>query len=298
VIGGVMSDLLQGWGCSNEMCESIPVILLSVGLFVAPLCLYRHFGHLTVLAIFSIAAIWTVLFLVLIAGSFYQVPTENHLTVFNPKGMLSSLGSMILALSICTGNFQAFVSTEPKSQNNHDWQQVTAGAIVFGSTMCLGMGTAGYLYFREDTDGVIINNFTAPGFDFFKVMIVCHLICYIPAAFVIMRYSVVKLFMNKVSEDLPPGMHITISLGLVTLITAIVVMLQALGLSSGEAFSLVLDLTGGVAGSLTSFILPAAIYVQLKPNDGSFKYNEARTIFYFGIVTMFTILGVTIHGVV
>ena len=298
VVGGVMSDLLQGWGCGNEICEPIPVILISVGLFVAPICLYRHFGHLTVLAIFSIVAIWTVLFLVIIGGSFYQVPTDNNLTLFNPQGMLSSLGSMILALSLCTGNFQAFVSTEKKSQNINDWSHVTASAISLGSIMCLGMGISGYLYFRQDTDGVIINNFTAPEFDFFKVMIVCHLICYIPAAFVIMRYSVVKLVLNQISEDLPPMMHTGISLGLVALITGVVVMLQALGLSSGEAFSLVLDLTGGVAGSLTSFILPAAIYVQLMPDNGSWRYKEAKCIFYIGIILMITILFVTIHGVV
>lgn len=253
VVGGVLSDLFHAWGCNSQICDPIPIILFSVAVFVAPLCLYRHFGHLTILAIFSIGAIWTVLFLVLIGGSFYQEPTNNNVNYFDSAGMLSSLGSMILALSICTGNFQAFASTEKKSQNIHDWQQVTAGAIGFGSCMCLCMGIAGYLYFRDETDGVIISNFTAPGFDFFKIMIVVHLICYIPASFVIMRYSMVKLAMNgQISEKLPPILHTVISLGLVALITSIVVMLQALGLSSGEAFSLVLDLTGGVAGSLVS----------------------------------------------
>lgn len=302
VIGGVLSSLLHGWGCTSEICGPNIVIILAVCLFVAPLCLFRHFGHLAILSVFSIGAIWTVIFLVLFVGPTYQVPTQGNLTVFDVAGTMQSLGSMIFALSICTGNFQAFVSTEQKSQNSKDWSTVTASAIGFGSTMCLGMGTAGYLYFRQDTDGVIIDNFTAPGFDFFKVMIVMHLICYLPAAFVIMRYSIVKLTLNQISEKLPLALHTFISLGLVALVTFIVIMLQSSGLSSGSAFSLVLDLTGGVAGSLTSFILPAAIFLKEFPevegdNDISWRRMEAHVIFYLGIVLMIVILFMSVLSI-
>ena len=302
VIGGVLTSLLSSWGCTSEICSSNIVIIIAVCVFVAPLCLFRHFGHLAILSVFSVGAIWTVMFLVLFAGPSYQVPTDGNITIFNPAGTLRSLGSMIFALSICTGNFQAFVSTDKKSQNSKDWGTVTASAIGFGSTMCLGMGTAGYLYFRQDTDGVIINNFTAPAFDFFKVMIVMHLICYLPAAFVVMRYSVVKLTLGQISEKLPLALHTFVSLGLVAIITFVVIILQSSGLSSGSAFSLVLDLTGGVAGSLTSFILPSAIYLKMFPEeaDGSnrFRRTEAQAIFYIGIILMITILFMSVHSVV
>ena len=54
-------------------------------------CILRF---IAVLSIFSICAIWTVLFLVVIGGSFYQQPTGDGVNVFNLHGSITSLGSM------------------------------------------------------------------------------------------------------------------------------------------------------------------------------------------------------------
>lgn len=40
-------------------------------------------------------------------------------------------------------------------------------------------------------------------------------------------------------------------------------LLRSTGLSSGVAFSVVVNITGGIGGTLTSFIIPTAIYLQL-----------------------------------
>ena len=203
--------------------------------------------------------------------------------------LLFCVFNRVFAMSICTGNFQAFVSTDTSARNSKDWNVVTGAAILIGSAMCVTMGTAGYLYFRDNTDGVIIDNFTAPGYDVFKIMIAVHLIFYVPAAFVIMRYSVVKLFLDQISEQLPIPMHLGISLSMMAVITAVVLVLQSTGLSSGEAFSLVLDLTGGLAGSTTSFIIPAAVFMKIVPDDGSWRHFEAKVVFGLGFVIMFTV---------
>lgn len=303
VIGSILSSLLLEWGCSSNICSAENIVSIVVICIIAPLCLFRHFGHLSYLAIFSVGAIWTVIFLVLIGGPFYQVPTDNHITLFNPSGALVSLGSMIFALSLCTGNFPAFVSTEKSAQNAHDWNRISGAAVAMGCVMCLGLGIAGYLFFRQDTEGVIVDNFTAPGFEFFKVMIVMHLIFYLPAGFVIMRYSAVKLMFNKISTELPPLIHTVISLALVGFLLLLVIFLLSTGLSSGAAFSLVLNLTGGIAGSLTSFILPTAIYIKIstslenKLKISTFKYYESRIIFGLGIIIMFVVVIMTILSV-
>ena len=125
-----------------------------------------------------------------------------------------------------------------------------------------------------------------------------HLICYLPAAFVIMRYSVVKLLFNKIYEELPPVMHTVVSISMVSIITFIVLVLRSTGLSSGEAFSLVLDLTGGLAGSLTSFIIPTAVFIKLVPDDGGWRHIEAKVLFCTGFLLMIVVCTSSIMGVV
>ena len=46
VIGSILAQLLHSWGCSSVVCETDFVIVVAVGLFITPLCLFRHFGHL------------------------------------------------------------------------------------------------------------------------------------------------------------------------------------------------------------------------------------------------------------
>ena len=79
-------------------------------------------------------------------------------------------------------------------------------------------------------------------------MVVVHLIFYIPVNFVLMRYSIVKLFTGKKSEDLPVLTHTVLSVVLLAGTTIVVLLLLSLGLESGAVFSLILDITGGIGG--------------------------------------------------
>ena len=76
VVGGTMSDLLISWGCNGVGCEQDVVTIVCVLVFVTPICMFRHFGHLAILSVFSIATIVVVLFLVLIGGPLKQVHGE------------------------------------------------------------------------------------------------------------------------------------------------------------------------------------------------------------------------------
>lgn len=95
---------------------------------------------------------------------------------------------------------------------------------------------------------MILDNFPQPGYDFFKIMVVTHLICYIPVNFVIMRYSIVKITTGLRSELLESKTHTLLTIGLLSIVTLIVLGIYAAGFASGEGFALILNVTGGIGG--------------------------------------------------
>lgn len=177
VVGSTVSILLGSWGCNNDACGLYFTTMICVGLFVLPVCMLRHFGHLAILSIFSVFAIVCVLFLVIIGGPLME--SGGDIVVFNGVGMVKSLGSIIFSLSCASANFQAFITTKKTARNRKSWMSVTAAVVFIGSAMCVAMGVAGYLAFKANTDGIILDNFTGHQFDFFKIMVAAHLIFYV-----------------------------------------------------------------------------------------------------------------------
>lgn len=281
VVGETLSSLLEEWGCTMEVCEQFWVTIIAVVFFVTPICLFRHFGHLAMLSIFSVLAIVLCLLLVVIGGPIEnRNEVGNDITFINWLGMLSSVGSIVFSLSCASANFQAYISTEEKSQNIRTWSWVTAGAVLTGAIMCISMGMIGYLVFGNETNGEILNNFPEMRFDFFKVMVVAHLILYIPVNFIIMRYSFVKMTLGLKSEDLPMFLHTGLSLAMIAVLTGAVLLLDNFGIANGLGFSIILNITGGIAGSLAAFILPSMIYLKIMPKDSAL-YGIAK-----GVLTM------------
>ena len=297
VVGSTTSSLLVSWGCAPGVCNNVNSTIFMVTFLVTPICLYRHFGHLAILSLFSILAIVCVLLLVIIGGPMQPKPAggQGPVELFNLEGTLASTGSIVFSLSCASANFQAFISTEKQSRNLDSWMKITSTAVFVGALMCAGMGIAGYLSFRNTTTGEILDNFSGHAYDFFKVMVVTHLVLYIPVAFVIMRYSVVKLIWGLRSETLPFITHTVLSVALIAGTTAFVLMLLSLGLASGQAFSLILNVTGGIGGSLATFILPSAIYLKLVPaRSGGRLRGVAILLFVVGIAVLVAVLAAEI----
>eukprot|EP01034_Spumella_vulgaris_P023248 gene23248-29452_t len=235
VVGTTLSGLLHSWGCNVVICDNILTTIISVGLFVLPVCLFRHFGHLAWLSLFSVAAIVAVLLLVMIGGPIKHdiEHYDTDYTMFNFSGMLKSTGSIVFSLACASANFQAFVSTEKKSQNMTSWSWVTGMAVFLGAAMCAAMGVAGYLSFGSDTEGLR-------------------------------------------SELLPHMQHTLLTMFLLVLTTGVVIMLISLGLSSGVAFSLILNITGGIGGPVEPGQRLSIEFCYLTraelSTDGSFKF--------------------------
>jgi amino acid permease len=274
IVGTTLAMLLESWGCDSVACNSFWTTIIAVVLFILPICMLRHFGHLAWLSEFSIAAIAAILILVVVAGPIKHVEDDKSSSyhIFSIMGVLRSTGSIVFALSCASANFQAFISTEAQSRNLKSWGEITGNAVLIGALMCVVMGIAGYLSFNESTKGMILDNFNTHPYDIFKLLVVIHMIMYIPVNFVIMRYSVVKLFFNMRSELLSTVSHVVITIALLAATTIIVLILLRLGLASGVAFALILNLTGGIGGKI--ILLCAAFPAQHLTLNARFSVNR------------------------
>ena len=65
------------------------------------------------------------------------------------------------------------------------------------------------------------------------------------------------------------------------------------GLTQGSAFGLILDFTGGIAGSSLSFVMPAAIFIKLSSKQNSLFWPSVL-MFVFGIFIMIVVPTFTI----
>ncbi len=295
IVGETMSELLKEWGCEKAVCEMTGITSLFVTFLVLPICLFRHFGHLSIMSVFSICTIGLVLCLVTIGGPIRT--RHDHVgesvRFFHGLGSLRSIGSIIFALGCLPANFQAFVAADKQSRSLESWQYITLRTVVTGACMCATMGIAGYLSFREGVKGNILENFVGGDFDFFKFMVVLHLIAYIPVDFVVMRYSIVKVALDKKSETLGLFSHVTLTIVLLAITTIFILVMIDEGMAAGEAFSLTLNLTGGVGGSCTGFIMPSLIYLKLMPKDSRY-YTTSKYLLCAGVTFMILVITSTI----
>jgi hypothetical protein len=108
-----------------------------------------------------------------------------------------------------------------------------------------------------------------------------------------MRYSVIKLAYNMRSEDLPYSKHALLTITLLAGTTAFVLMLNFIGLASGDAFSLILDLTGGISGSITSFILPSWIFLAISNKTDKLYYPSILNL-VLGLAVMLSVIVITV----
>ena len=126
---------------------------------------------------------------------------------------------------------------------------------------------SGYLAFGNTTSDNILNSFQSTTFFslsiLFKILIVIHLLFYIPQEFIVMRNSLYEIIFvdHKQTSDI---LH-----GCITLY----IILQGIGIacyllnSTKNGFHIVISLSGGICWSIIVFILPGIIGILLGNNS-------------------------------
>ena len=282
---GTLSAALIGRIIGAGPYSSYEFLLTTMTLLViVPVCMVREFGHLACISVVSVAAIAGVIVLVLVHGPFVgeaagQAPTT--MLWWRMAGM-NKLGSITFALGCAHSTFHAYRSIEPKAA----WSRTVLGATCVGALMCVVTGLAGYLSFGTSVKAEILDSF--PDSDVvatpLKFLVILHLLFYIPIDFVILRHSLVRIW-DTDTLDLPNSTYAALTFGLVGSCLLLVMFMRD--------FGVILDLTGGLTGSLINFIFPAMAYLRTHSDEEEGRL-QARALLVFGVIVMLASVVLTI----
>jgi len=266
VIGGEGVSILHSWvgpllGMEISSLKALPII---TGFVILPLCLVRHFGHLAFISILSILAIALVMGCVLVKGPSegLALGTQSQPIVwFSLGGFFRKVGSVAFAFDCLVATFFAYESMEVKSPGS--WKDVTITSMIIASFMCLMTGVSGYLSFRNETEGDILDNFSGTVFTVVKFMVVLHLVLYVPISFVVMRHSFTMLIFGKDITSVSTIPYVILTIALLGMPFAVVMSLFALEISEGDAFGLLLDVCGALTDGAIALTIPGLLYLYV-----------------------------------
>ena len=109
--------------------------------------------------------------------------------------------------------------------------------------------------------------------------------------FVILRAALLKLFEVDVLKQSNLS-FLSVSIACIVVVTFVAVMLQ-LFLSHSNSLGIVVDITGGVAGSMLYFVTPALCAVCVLKEKDPFSYYRAWVLLAFGAVIIVSVIVAT-----
>lgn len=322
MLGSLSQSLvMEAFGYSSfpvpwYLSEPIFTIFWTVAV-IYPFSLAKKYGHLTIVAYFSIGMVLVSILLVSIEGP-YLYATEHEkdpLVWFSVAGLFRTVGSVVFALGFAPAVLHTYGSADPTTKVH--FQHVALVTTILGASICYCVGLIGYLTFRSDTHSDILENFTGYVALFCKIGVLLHFNFLIPGYFVVMRssvYHLLQLFsstqywwfstsktstaklqaamamnpreyfnLDDVSDENPTNFLVITTVLLFTF-TIVACIIEVKFGHDNSSLNFVVDLTGGVAGSLVFFVFPALCGIrELKVNGP--MYMRSWAILIFGIFT-------------
>mmetsp|Transcript_38002 Transcript_38002/g.48448 ORF Transcript_38002/g.48448 Transcript_38002/m.48448 type:complete len:487 (+) Transcript_38002:206-1666(+) len=266
----------------------LPVVTVAI---VLPLCMTRHFGHLACISVISITSMALVIGCVIFAGPHegrLQGYANDPLLLFSLPGVVQKVGAMLYGVNSMSSTFFAYQSMEVRTPER--WRSVTSITMLVGATMCLVTGIGGYLAFRSGTDGDILDMFTgASVFVAVKVMVIFHLILYLPVSFLVSRHSFSLLVFKQDVLDMSFCPYFILTTSLLGGPFLVVMTLFFLNMSEGDAFGYILDITGSLCVGCIALTLPGLIYLKVVWRSKKSLTKVGIYFLIFGIILNFLV---------
>jgi len=291
IIGSLFKEVTGS--CKAGYCNVVFLTIIPITLFTVPLCLLRNFAHLAVASYISIFVIGSIMLLVIIGGPTLNIADDNGTSynLGNFVGSVNTIGDIVFSLGYIPAVFHAYQGNIDKTQKKIE--DLTFLTTLTGAIMCFITGIAGYLSFVNNTKPNILSNFNGGVGSAFKLFLILHLILFIPGDFVITRAAFLRLFKLEV-KDLSDTTYITLTLIIIYMITFNAIMLQVFA-SDNDNLGSVINITGGTAGSMLTFIIPGLCYMKLFPTD-LFLYYKNFILVIFGVIIFFLVIITTALG--
>eukprot|EP00656_Telonema_subtile_P015331 TRINITY_DN18016_c0_g2_i3.p1 TRINITY_DN18016_c0_g2~~TRINITY_DN18016_c0_g2_i3.p1 ORF type:complete len:293 (-),score=51.91 TRINITY_DN18016_c0_g2_i3:35-913(-) len=282
-IGTSFGILLGEWTEASDFILNYRFSMLLFAMFVVfPVVLIRDFGHLGIVAFFALFSVITITFFISVHGP--DQGTTPSLDLFRSE-FFSALGGIAFTMLCQHAALHAYRSMTP--MNIPSWHTAIFTAVGCGLSIICWTSVAGYVSFGPNVEDEILDSFPDSdiGTQVMRGLLIVHLCLYIPVEFLVARHSLLKL-VNKDVKRLPLVPYVLLTILLLAIL---------FGLASiTDDFGLVLDVTGGVAGSGIGFILPAMIYLKACGRElGPARYYAAWVTVGFGV---FVFVG-TMYGV-
>lgn len=226
--------------------------------FVMPMNFKRSYGELTIVAALAVLFIVAAILFVGIEGPSLS-GSAHPLKIWPISAMacVKNMGNFAYSTACQAVVCEANLSMLPQYKDN--FKMVMTGAVTCAGIMLASMAIAGYIAFGENVESNVMLSFpsglySSIGF----VMVVIHLLMYIPNDFIIMRMYGARFFDVNILQV--PTMQFVI---LTVLLFAVPVATMASVPPSavGGAFNLVLDLSGDVPIGFQCFMLPGLVYL-------------------------------------
>jgi sodium-coupled neutral amino acid transporter 11 len=290
IVGSLIKSVIRTFSSAHGWYTHIGFLTVApIVTFTVPCCLIRHYGDLAIISYISLVAISGSIFLVVIGGPLHRAQSDNdeqpNLASF--VGSIRTIGSIVFALGYITAIFQSYTALKDKTVSK--FSTITRHTTLLGTAMCFVIGLVGYLSFGSDTKSNVLENFDTPVGAVFKVVVALHLILYIPGDFVILREALWKICGADVTTQ-SDALFVSLTLALITCITAVAVVLQ-IYCGSSDSLAIVMDVTGGIAGSVLYFIMPAALGLRVFGADEQHRelYYRCIGLLVFGTYIIITV---------
>ena len=229
VVGTLGTELTTRWGWIDRGYELYIVTVVLLGVFALPNCCRKHFGHLALISVISITAVGCVLLLVIIGGPIISTTKVITPVYFTKSGAIDQLGSIIFALTCATCTFHTYKYLRTDLKTTYKWRQIAGTAVIAGLMALIFMGLIGYMIFGDATQSLIVSNFHGAYADAFKLLVIIHLLLYIPLDFMILRHSLFKICGSRTGTVNSSFLRIILSTAILFVITAAVLILYYKG---------------------------------------------------------------------